>query len=198
MGESTSPILKKANWVLTGAALHDLLGWLDSDSELAAEKYEKIRSSLIKFFESRGCVTPDLQTDQTIDRVARRLSEGVVIYTPNPFLYFYGIALRVLQEDRRRRPAYQIPPAVENALEQELRFDCMGSCLERLPGHIVEMLTEYSVGDREQRSEKRREMARRLGVSLNTLRLRVHRVREQLGTCLHRCLEHKQRTSSLR
>lgn len=184
----------KSNWVLTGDALHDLLGWLDPDPERAGEKYEHIRASLIKFFESRGCLTPDEQTDQTIDRVARRLSEGVVVYTPNPFLYFYGVALRVMQEDRRTRPAYQIPPAAENAFEQESRIECMESCLQRLPGHIVELLTEYCTGDREQRSETRREMAQRFGVSLNTLRLRVHRVRDQLGTCLNRCLEHKRRT----
>jgi hypothetical protein len=184
----------KANWVLTGDALRDLLGWLDPDPERAGEKYEHIRASLIKFFESRGCLTPDEQTDNTIDRVARRLSEGVVIYTPNPFLYFYGVALRVLQEDRRRPPVNHLPPAAESAFEHEARLACMESCLERLPGHIVELLTRYCIEDVEQRSEKRRRMAQELGVSLNTLRLRVHRVRDQLGACVSRCLERKRQT----
>jgi DNA-directed RNA polymerase specialized sigma24 family protein len=170
-----------------------LLGWLDPDPGRAGEKYEQIRASLIKFFESRGCFTPEEQTDETIDRVARRLSEGVVIHTPNPFLYFYGIAVRVLQEYWRRRPVSQIVILPENAIEQESRLDCMEHCLRKLPQDIVELLTEYCAGNREQRSEKRREIAEQLGISLNTLRIRVHRVREQLGACLARCVERKQR-----
>jgi len=184
----------KTNWVLTGDALHDLLGWLDSNPERAGEKYEQIRASLIKFFESRACLTPEEQADETIDRVARRLSEGVVIQTTNPFLYFYGIALRVLQEYWRQRPVFQIVLPAENAIEQESRLDCMEDCLRKLPGDIVELLTEYCGGNGEQRSDRRRKMADRLGISLNTLRIKVHRVREQLGACLARCIERKQRT----
>src|SRR5262245_9712048 len=184
----------KTNWVLTEDALHNLLAWLDPDRGHAGEKYEQIRASLMKFFESRGCVTPDEQTDQTIDRVARRLSEGVVIHTPNPFLYFYGVALRVLQEYRRRRPVPEIVPPVHNTFEQLSRLDCMEDCLRKHPQHIVELLTEYCAGTREERSEKRKNIAEELGVSLNTLRIRVHRIREQLGSCLSGCVERKQRS----
>jgi DNA-directed RNA polymerase specialized sigma24 family protein len=184
----------KTDWVLTGDALQDLLEWLDSDPASAGEKYEQIRASLIKFFESRGCLSPEEQTDETIDRVARRLSEGVVIHTTNPFLYFYGIALRVLQEYWRRPPVFQTAVPIENAIEQESRLDCMEDCLQKLPRDIVELLTEYCGGNREQRGDRRREMAEQLGISLNTLRIKVHRVRERLGSCLTRCIERKQRT----
>jgi DNA-directed RNA polymerase specialized sigma24 family protein len=37
-------------------------------------------------------------------------------------------------------------------------------------------------------------MAERMGVSLNTLRIRVHRIREQLEQCVKRCVEQSEAT----
>src|SRR5918912_468429 len=101
---------RKTKWVLTQEAFDRLLAWLDPDQARAGQKYEEIRRSLVKFFEFRGCLTPDEQADETIDRVARRISEGVEVLTDNQFLYFYGVALRVLQEYQRKQAAQPQPP----------------------------------------------------------------------------------------
>jgi hypothetical protein len=89
-------------WGLTRSALDRLLGWLDSDPAAAAKKYEHIRRALIKYFESHGCRTPEDQADSAIDRVARRVDEGVEIGVDEPAMYFFGVARHVLQEYQRR------------------------------------------------------------------------------------------------
>ena len=176
---------------MTQEAFDLLLNKLDADAERAAGKYEHIRRSLIKFFESRGCHTPEDEADETIDRVARRVSEGVDIHTDNPFLYCYGVALRVLQEYQRRRQRERtavLPPAPAEASEVGRRLECMERCLTKLPADSRELIVRYAQMDQRTRAEDRLEMAKRMNVSLNTLRIRVHRVREGLEVCVKRCL----------
>jgi DNA-directed RNA polymerase specialized sigma24 family protein len=177
---------------MTREAFDLLLRKLDRDAERAAEMYEHIRSSLIKFFESRGCLTPEDETDETIDRVARRVSEGVDIQTDNSFLYFYGVALRVLQEYQRRRQRERttvLPPAPPEAAELEQRLECMERCLSKLPAESRELVVRYAQMSKRTRVEDRLKLAERMNISLNTLRIRVHRIREGLETCVKRCLQ---------
>ena len=180
-----------SEWGLTRPALDRLLGWLDADADRAARKYEQTRRSLIKFFEHRGCHTPEEQADRTIDRVARRIGEGTVI--DEPAAYFYGVARNVLQEYYRRRSG-TIPPLLyvpDDAAAQHRRYECMGRCLDRLPLESRMLLTEYATVEKSRGNELRAAMARRIGVTLNTLRLRVHRLREQLERCVQGCMEHE-------
>jgi RNA polymerase sigma factor (sigma-70 family) len=177
---------------MTQEAFNLLLLKLDADAERAAEKYEHIRRSLIKFFESRGCHTPEDEADETFDRVARRVSEGVDIHTDNPFLYCYGVALRVLQEYQRRQQrerAAVLPPAPAEASELEQRLECMERCLAKLPTANRDLIVSYAQMNKSTRVADRLEMAKRMNVSLNTLRIRVHRIREGLEVCIKRCLE---------
>ena len=182
-------VTQRDEWVLTQEALYKLLSRLDPDIELAGQKYEQIRRSLIIFFQHRGCLTPEEQVDETIDRVARRLSEGAEIYTDNPFLYFYGVALNVFHEYQRKQPPPSALPILTDSSESERRFKCMNRCLQKLPAETRLMLTEYSQGDHHARTENRKRMAKQMGISLNTLRIRVHRLREQLGLCVKKCLK---------
>jgi DNA-directed RNA polymerase specialized sigma24 family protein len=181
---------RKTKWVLTEAAFARLLAWLDGDQTRAGQKYEEIRRSLMKFFEYRGCLTPDEHTDETIDRVARRISEGVEVLTDNPFLYFYGVALRVLQEYQRKqamRPP-EPPPAPDAPEVVEIRLQCMERCFGALPAETREMIAEYCKGEKRGKTENRNTLAGRMGVSLNTLRIRVHRIRAQLDDCMRECV----------
>jgi DNA-directed RNA polymerase specialized sigma24 family protein len=187
-----SPASHKKEWVLTQEEFDRLLLILDQDAERAGEKYEHIRRGLILFFQSRRCLTPEDLADETIDRATRRINEGVEIYASNPFLYFYGIALRVLQEYHRKLPSPLPPPASVDPAERELKLECMDRCLQELGSESRNTLTEYCVGDFHERIDKRRQMAERMGVSLNTLRIRVHRLREQLERCVKNCLQERE------
>ena len=150
-------LTRKKDWVLTSAAFNTLLSRLDPDRDRAGQEYERIRRALELFFRSRGCQAPEDMADETFDRVARRLSEGVEIYTANPFLYCYGVALKVLREEQRRRPTRLLLEDVAAAVadadadsaeasEFELQLECMRRCLQNLSVETREMLTEYKIG----------------------------------------------------
>src|SRR5262245_16362659 len=89
--------IKKDN-SLTQTSLDQLLTRLDADRERAAAAYEQLRRALIAFFEFRGSRDPYDDTDQTINRVARRLNEGQVITASNPASYFYAVARNIWRE----------------------------------------------------------------------------------------------------
>jgi DNA-directed RNA polymerase specialized sigma24 family protein len=182
-------------WGMTRNALDGLLGWLDADQAAAAKKYEQTRHALIKFFETRGCHTAEEQADQTIDRVARRVAEGVELTVNEPVAYFYGVARHVLQEYHRRphsssEAALHVP---DDAEARHRRYDCMGRCLDELPLESRALLVAYCSVNKRDKEQVRRSLADKLGVSLNTLRIRVHRLREHLGRCVRGCMEENDR-----
>ena len=62
---------------LNAPAFQRLLARLDADPARAGERYEDLRRTLVRFFEWRGAPFPDDHADETFDRVARRLDEGI-------------------------------------------------------------------------------------------------------------------------
>ena len=65
----------KKEWVLTKEAFDALLEWLDPNRDIAAQKYETIRTRLIKIFSCRGCLEAEDLADETINRVTNKLPE---------------------------------------------------------------------------------------------------------------------------
>src|SRR5215472_9175796 len=92
----------KKEWDLTEQSFRALLEFLDPDRHLAAERYQKIREKLVRFFEWKGCIPGEDYADETIDRVARRLEEGIDQRPENPYLFFHGVALNVVRERWRK------------------------------------------------------------------------------------------------
>jgi RNA polymerase sigma factor (sigma-70 family) len=200
----------KKEWVLTHEAFDKLLISLNPDVEVAASRYELIRKKLITFFESRGCLDPIDYADETINRVARRLSEGVEIYTQDPSSYFYGVARNLLQEyweDPSRlskpldnltseRPLSVSPDAALEHRERQVQLDrqmeCLEQCLALLPEPNRELIIEYYRGDGGQKIRSRKELARRRGIPLNALRIRALRIRQKLEGCVGQCLSQEQ------
>jgi DNA-directed RNA polymerase specialized sigma24 family protein len=181
---------RKKDWVLSEQALERLLGWLDPDRNAAAEKYEALRARLIKVFEVQRCPFPEDAADETFNRVARRLEEGIEI--ENPYAYVHGVAVRVAHDLRRReRPLPEMPPP-ENADEVELRYSCLTRCLETLSVEHRALVLEYYDGERRAKIDNRVALAGRLSVPLNALRIRVHRVRQRLETCVRECMSKDQ------
>lgn len=183
------------DWMLTGHAFDRLLGFLHADAAEAARKYEQTRRALIKFFESRGCHTPEEQADKTIDRVAKKVEQGMDAYAGEPVLYFHGVARHVLQEYYRRRsgslaPLLYVP---DDSGQAHRRMECMTRCFDSLPEASRSLMVEYCTFEPKRRNELRQRMATRLGISLNTLRIRVHRLREQLDRCVGGCVAGSER-----
>ena len=80
-----------------------LLSALDPDRERAAAKYKIIQQKLITFFRCNQCYSPEDCADTTIDRVARKISEGVKFYKGDASGYFFGVARNVLLEFRHQQ-----------------------------------------------------------------------------------------------
>jgi DNA-directed RNA polymerase specialized sigma24 family protein len=186
----TAPAPRKA-WALTQEAFDGFLAWLDADPHAAACKYEQIRRGLIRFFDVRRCATPGDHADQVIDRVARRLAEGADIYAADPYFYFQGVALRVFQEYlRSERAPVEVPlPMPEDAARMRQRLECMERCLQSLPAGTRAMMLDYCTIDKASKRRQRESIAARLGLTVNSLRIRVHRVREHLERSVTTCLE---------
>src|SRR5260370_41876259 len=71
----------------TADGLGKLLDRLDADRERAGEKYEDLRRTLNRFFEWRGAPFPEEHADETFNRVARKLDEGVEIKNFGGYCY---------------------------------------------------------------------------------------------------------------
>src|SRR5947199_10461635 len=92
---------------LTSEAFTKLLARLDPDRERAGEKYEDLRCTLIRFFEWRGAPFPEEHADETFNRVARKLDEGVEI--KNVGGYCYEIARLICLEAFKGRDSKRVP-----------------------------------------------------------------------------------------
>jgi DNA-directed RNA polymerase specialized sigma24 family protein len=192
-------------WVLTREAFDRLLAQLDPDRERAGEKYEEIRRKLMKFFQWRGCARPEEYTDRTIDRVMRRITEGVELRVKDPYLYFHGVALNVLREhwkepEREQASLEEIQPSHSPAhhpielaeqelerLEKEKWLECLNQCLQHLPPESLSLITEYHQSEKRGKIEGRKTLAERLKIPLNALRIRAYRIRGELEKCVNKC-----------
>ena len=188
----------KKDWVVTPQAFDSLLGWLDVDREQAGEKYEKIRLRLIKIFTCRGCTEADDLADETINRVTARVAELVSKYTGDPALYFYGVAQKVHLEHVRNKPVMQElkqpnqtrdPRDNEATDELEQEYACLERCMRELPSKSRLLVLEYYQEEKGAKIDHRKRLAEDLGIALNALRIRAHRLRLQLQKCMEQCLE---------
>jgi len=179
----------KKEWVITQEAFDGLLTWLDPDRDRAAHKYETVRLRLIKIFSCRGCGEADDLADETINRVTSKLSEIAGSYLGDPALYFYGVANKVYLEYLRRRPALEPPPLRESSDEIEAEYACLERCMDELPPESRRLVLQYYQDEKRAKIERRRKLADELGIAVNALRIRAHRIRQQLQQCVQVCLE---------
>ncbi|HEU4594614.1 MAG TPA: sigma-70 family RNA polymerase sigma factor [Pyrinomonadaceae bacterium] len=181
---------------LTQAAFDSLLAWLDADREQAGMKYEQIRRRLIKIFTCRGRADADELADETINRVTLKAQELSKDYDGDPSLYFYGVAQKVFLESLRKRPAPAFvppppPPTASETDEDEAEYECLESCVGQLPPESRVLVIEYYQNDRRAKIDHRKELAARLGIAPNALRIRAHRIRLTLQRCVEACLAQK-------
>ncbi len=183
--------LSRSSRGLTQESLDRLLQWLHPDREEAGRAYEQIRRKLIKIFTARGCDCPEELADETIDRVTGKVGEIVDGYRGDPSLYFYGVARNVFREYSRikKLPAQSCPPDPADPIQPAL--DCLDGCMEGLlPKHralLVEYYEEYGGA----RIEHRKVIARRHGLEMNALRIRVHRIRSVVSACTMACMHRR-------
>jgi DNA-directed RNA polymerase specialized sigma24 family protein len=184
----------RQKWTLTQDAFDRLLIALGGDRDSGGEKYLEIRTNLTRFFEWRGCSFPEDHADETFNRIARKIDEGEEIL--NPAGYAMGVARLVLLEIMKSRQREQSAlneigtagEAYVAADNGEDRLECLRSCLQTLPPDNRELILQYYQGEKSEKIQNRKQLQDRLGIPVNTLRMRALRLRERLQGCVEGCL----------
>jgi DNA-directed RNA polymerase specialized sigma24 family protein len=65
----------------------------------------------------------------------------------------------------------------------------LSSCLQKAGEQKKAMILSYYVGERHAKIANRKAMAERLGIPLNGLRVRMHRIRGALERCIQNCVK---------
>jgi RNA polymerase sigma factor (sigma-70 family) len=184
----------KREWVLNQEAFDTFLAWLDPDRDRAGEKYEEIRRKLIKIYARRGCTVAEELTDEAINRVSRKVPEIAATYVGDPALYFYGVAKNVYNEYVKKKPDQKPIPPPDPPEEVERNYECLDHCMEGLDAESRELVLKYYQQEKRAKIDHRKELADRLGIALNTLRMRVHRIKAILQQCVGECLKQSEAT----
>jgi DNA-directed RNA polymerase specialized sigma24 family protein len=185
----------QGKWTPTKQAFEKLLASFSSDRDEAGRRYELVRLKLLRFFERRAVVAPERHVDETLDRVMRRIDEGENI--SNLMAYFYKVASYVFMEERKEQeqsrlaanamPFQTAAPQLESG-EESPRLRCFDRCLDALPVESRILILDYYREEGRTKIQLRRQSAQRLGIPLNALRIRAHRIRLSLENCVTQCL----------
>jgi RNA polymerase sigma factor (sigma-70 family) len=186
-------------WIPSQDDFERLLNWLDpTNRERAGEKYETIRQSLIQTFVWRGCHKAEELADETINRVMQKLPGIIGTYKNDPALYFYGFGRNVLKEYYREVAAHALlnePERLkfsddgEETARRERVFTCLDRCLGQLSENDRALALRYYEAQGMAKVNFRKELAEKMGIATNALRVRVHRIRTQLQQCISSCLK---------
>jgi len=192
--------------ILTQFAFSRLLEWLDDGADSQGEAYLEMRRRLVWYFDRRNRLSPDELADETLNRIARTLEETGAITIRPPARYCYVVARFVLLEDLRQHEHGNVrldeqgcPDALLTGLGanlhepdqgpaiQEQRLECLDRCLQELKPDQRELIVEYYSDVGRQKIERRREVAGRLGITMNALAIRACRIRDALEACVGGC-----------
>jgi DNA-directed RNA polymerase specialized sigma24 family protein len=196
--------IPKDDRVLTERAFARLLTWLDDGVESNGGTYLEIRRRLVAYFDRRNRPTADDLADETLNRIARTLETSGEIKVTPPARYCYVVARFVLLEDFRRGrttrtvdatswleaiPGHTVAPDGGDgvAAAAEATLSCLDRCLLELRPDQRELVIEYYRDTKREKIERRRELAKRLGISMNALGIRACRIRDTLEACVNGC-----------
>jgi len=185
----------RQKWSLTQAAFDGLLACLDSNRDIAAHRYLRMRRDLVRLFEWRGCYTPDDYADETINRCARKIEQGEEIRDLE--MYSIGVARMLLREmcrdrSRQARSLDEIPelcawPEIRSDLEHGV--EALRLSLEQLSHDDRFLILNYYKGDKSDKIKTRKMLSELFGIGTSTLRMRAMRIREKLRLCTQNDVE---------
>jgi DNA-directed RNA polymerase specialized sigma24 family protein len=188
----------KKDFTLTQQDFDALLGWLSPDREQAAERYENIRRGLIRFFRFRGCADPQTLADETINRVAAKVSTFDSTEGVKTISYFYGFAsniyLEYLRTVKKREvqlePEYfSLPQNLKSSDDSNVQCACLEKCLAKIPREESSLVIQYYAQEKSQKIQLRKKLAERMNLKIPALHTRVFRIRNALRECIEQCVK---------
>ena len=185
--------------VIPPESFDEILAWLNPDRDVAANMYVQLRHDLAKLFIWGRCADPEGMTDEAFDRVAKKVHEVRQTYEGDPRLYFRAVANNLIKENFKKIKTQvslddvDLPEqqTIETAEETTDIEDCLQSCLRKLDSEKRKLILAYYAKEKQAKIDYRHELAQRFGISVETLRVRVFRIRASLEECIESCLERK-------
>jgi RNA polymerase sigma factor (sigma-70 family) len=185
--------------VIPPASFDEILAWLNPDRDVAAHMYVQLRHDLAKLFMWGRCTDPEGLTDETFDRVAKKVHEVRQSYQGDPRLYFRAVANNLIKENFKKiktqvslddvdLPVQQTMATAEETADIE---ECLQSCLRKLDNEKRKLILAYYAKEKQAKIDYRHELAQRFGISVETLRVRAFRIRASIEECIESCLKRK-------
>ena len=190
------------NSAIPTEGFEEILAWLNPDREIAGAMYVQLRHDLANLFKWRGLSDREGLTDEVFDRVGRKVHEVSPTYEGDPRLYFLAVANNLVKENIKKigkQVSFEDgeapePLATESDEEEAVvREECLQSCLKKLSVENRKLILGYYAHEKQAKIDHRSELAQQLGISIETLRVRVYRIRGSLQECIGRCLERQAR-----
>lgn len=166
------------------------LHWLDTDREAAGQKYELIRSSLIKIFYARGCYdAAEELADECINRVIKKVDKIAETYEGEPARYCHGVAKIVFLEYLRRPATVKLSPDMMARIEvdmteNEADIQNLHICLKKLKPEQRKLIVKYYNDEKGDNIKRRKEIEQELNITNETLRIRIYRIKKILQECI--------------
>lgn len=184
-----------SDWVPNQEAWDKFLTLLDSDWNVAGEKYEDLRRRLIIYFECRRCLPAEDKADETITRVIRSVYEGAPV--GNVLAFAYGVAryvklegyATVRRDDAVREELLRYGDVFAEPEEPDLRLQCFDKCFGELPAESRGFIIRYYEETRRAKIDNRKSLAEQLQVTQNAVTLRAYHIRRKLEGCVKTCLK---------
>lgn len=177
-------------------AFGKLLGLLGPDEHAAAMEYRRLHQRLARFFEWNGVADPAALADEALDRLGRRIAEersGQPVLSPGAFTL--GIARLLLQEEARRQlrevetwHSWQIRDSASSPAAEEMD-QALQHCLAKLPPERRTLIERYYASGELKKAKLHQALADDLGLTINALRNRALRARQDLEACMRKFLE---------
>jgi len=178
----------------------EMLAWLDRDREVAAQRYLQLREDLANVFRWRGCSDPDGLVDEVFERVAKKVYEIKPNYQGDPRLYFRAVANNLVKENLKKAKNQvslediDLPQPITTKSDEDEAAEieeCLQTCLQNLSAGNRKLILDYYAKEKQAKIDHRSGLAQQLKTSVQTLRVRVYRVRQSLQECIAQCLKRK-------
>lgn len=183
-------------------SFEEILAWLNPDRDVAATMYVQLRHDLAKMFMWGRCADPEGMTDEAFDRVAKKVHDVRPTYEGDPRLYFRAVANNLIKENHKKIKT-QLPvedidlagPSISETEDELAAYieECLQLCLQKLGADKRELILSYYAKEKQAKIDHRNELAQKFEITVETLRVRVFRIRETLAECIGRCLKRKQK-----
>jgi DNA-directed RNA polymerase specialized sigma24 family protein len=151
--------------------LDKLLGLLGPDKQSAALEYRKLHRRLSRFFEWNNVEDPEALADEAIDRLGKRVLEE-------------DIGEKVRNAARNWEMHMPDTSREDTAMDEALQH-----CLAKLQADRRKLVKRYYTFNSGEKVKLHQRLAHELGITINALRNRALRARQDLEDCMRKFLQ---------